>query len=525
MPDPLTAVRTRGVPQTEQADILQVRNNAGGYTFEADWKQRLTRFLVLGTWGGTYYASEKDHTAQAAQAVREVVAQHGLEAVQLVVDISLQGRAPKQQPTMFALAVAASAAEVETRRAALAALPVVCRTGTHLFLFARYVEQFRGWGRGLRGAVGDWYLDKDVDALAFQVVKYQQREGWSHRDLLRLAHPMPSSPEQDRVFRWTVGKDTDGPLPEVITGLQVIRTADSPAAAAAAITQYQLPWEAVPSEFLTERAVWEALLPHLPVGATLRQLPRLTRLDLLRAGQWRDLVARRLTDADTLRRGRVHPLNVLNALMAYRGGNARSGGEFTPSTVIVDALDAAFYASFGAVTPIGRPVRLALDVSGSMGWGTIAGTAITPAQATAALALVTAATEPDYEIVAFSHELVPVAVSPRQRLDDVIRALDAIPMGGTDCALPMVDALKRKREVDLFAIYTDNETWAGKVHPHQALADYRLGAGRPDARCVVVGMTATNFTIAAPGDRRMLDVVGFDLATPELIGAFGRGEI
>jgi len=29
-------------------------------------------------------------------------------------------------------------------------LPKVARTGTHLFTFADYVQQFRGWGRGRR---------------------------------------------------------------------------------------------------------------------------------------------------------------------------------------------------------------------------------------------------------------------------------------------------------------------------------------------------------------------------------------
>lgn len=525
MSDPLAAVRTRNVPQTVQADPRQVENNAGGFTFEVDWKQQFTRFLVLGTWGGTYYASEKDHTAQATQAVRDIIAKHGLEAVQVIVNVSHQGRAPKQQPTMFALALAASAEDIQTRRAALAMLPVVCRTGTHLFLFARYVEQFRGWGRALRSAIGEWYTDKDVDALAFQAVKYQQREGWSHRDLLRLAHPTATSPEHDRVLRWITGHEVDGGLPDVVTGFQVARSADSATAVAAAITQYRLPWEAVPSEFLTDRTVWEALLPHLAVGATLRQLPRLTRLGLLGSGPTRDLVVERLTNAETLTRGRIHPLSVLNAMMAYRTGSARSGGEFSPVAQIVDALDAAFYASFGSVTPVGRPLRLALDVSGSMSYEKIAGTSITPREATAALALVTAATEPDHEIVAFSGGMVPLAISPRQRLDDVIRAVSNLPFDRTDCALPMLDAMTKQRDVDLFAIYTDNETYAGSVHPHLALANYRDRMSRPDARCVVVGMTATAFSIASPDDPRMLDVVGFDTATPELISAFGRGEL
>jgi len=210
---------------------------------------------------------------------------------------------------------------------------------------------------------------------------------------------------------------------------------------------------------------------------------------------------------------------------------------------VVDALDAAFYASFGNVEPTGKRLLLALDVSGSMTYGDIAGIpGLTPRDASAALALVTAATEAEYEIVGFyagrggwktstrrqwyggRDGLTPLAISLRQRLDDVVRTVDDLPFGGTDCALPMLYALDREREVDAFVVYTDSETWAGHVHPVQALADYRRASGIP-ARLVVVGMVSNGFSIADPSDPGMLDVVGFDTATPQLISDFVRGEV
>ena len=65
--------------------------------------------------------------------------------------------------------------------------------------------------------------------------------------------------------------------------------------------------------------------------------------------------------------------------------------------------------------------------------------------------------------------IVDVPISAKMRLDDVIRAIERIPMGGTDCALPMIWAGGMKMKVDAFAIYTDNETWSGDIHPHVAL--------------------------------------------------------
>lgn len=92
-------------------------------------------------------------------------------------------------------------------------------------------------------------------------------------------------------------------------------------------------------------------------------------------------------------------------------------------------------------------------------------------------------------------------------------------MGGTDCALPMLWALEKKIQADAFVIYTDNETWHGKIHPAQALQEYRRKMGIA-AKLVVVAMTSNGFSIADPNDAGMLDVVGFDLATPQVLSDF-----
>lgn len=173
--DALAGINLRVTPQSEQADPRQVRNNAGGFTFEVTPEVRLRRFLVMGTDGGTFYVGEKELTKDNAAVVLDFARARTADLVRIVVEISTAGRAPKQNPALFALAAAASLGDEDGRRTALDALPLVARTGTHLFLFARYIEQFRGWGRGLRRAVGNWYLDKTVEDLAFQVVKYRSR--------------------------------------------------------------------------------------------------------------------------------------------------------------------------------------------------------------------------------------------------------------------------------------------------------------------------------------------------------------
>ena len=538
----------------------QVPNSAGGYAWQADDWTRLDRFLILGAEGGTYYIGERELVKQNHDALVRCIQADGVRAVSRIVEISDSGRAPKNDPAIFALALVAAHGSAEAKALAFQNLGNVCRIGTHLFHFAEYVNALRGWGRGLRNAVGRWYVSREADNLALQAVKYQQRDGWSHADLLRLARPKAPSAQHDAVFRWLLAGANSlgerevkrkvrgenrvakygavGELPKLIEAFEQAKKASSKEEIVKLIIEHDLPREAIPTQWLNEVAVWDALLAHMPMTAMIRNLGKMTSLGLIKPfSDAAKLVVKKLSDEKVLKRARIHPLSVLIAEKVYAQGHGEKGDlKWKPVSKIIDALDAAFYATFSNVEPCGKPVLLALDVSGSMDGSMIAGSCLTAREASAAMALVTAATEPDCEIIAFSAPagggyggmhgggesgITRVALSPRMRLDDVIQRIRAIPMGGTDCALPMLWARREKLNVSGFITYTDSETWAGDIHPAQALRQYRsefVG----DAKAVVVGMTSNGFTLADPSDRGMLDVVGFDTTAPAVIADFVR---
>lgn len=517
-------IGTRSTPQSEPVrGKAQVANNAGGYVFGLDDWARLARFLVLGVDASTYYVGRRELALDNAACVRRCLDADPVRAVDLAVDISTDGRAPSNDPAIYVFAVAA-ATPGPARDRAFARLGDVCRTGTHLFHFARFVEGHRGWGRGLRRAVAGWYERDNLDLLAYQVVKYRQRDGWTHRDLLRLAHPTAPTDGHRAVYDFVCGRHVEG-LPPVVDGFLKMAEASDPDEAAALVREYRLPWETVPSHLLDAR-VWDALLDSgaLPLGAMVRNLGVMTARGVLGPqshGTGKVLDA--LGDVDAIRKARLHPVAILNALITYGQGRGFRGDlTWAPVTRIVDALDAAFYASFETVEPAGKRTVLALDVSGSMSYAALPNAAFNAAAGATAMAMVTAATEPQVTTMAFSGGFVPVDVSPRRRLDDNLRALAGMPFDRTDCAAPMLWATANNVQADTFVIYTDNETWAGQIHPFQALRQYRERTGI-DARLVVVGMTSTGFTIADPSDPGMLDVVGFDTSAPQVMSAFSAG--
>jgi 60 kDa SS-A/Ro ribonucleoprotein len=526
---------------------VQVENSAGGFVWAVDDWTRLRRFLILGVDGPTYYATEQTLVKENAQAVLACIAIDGKRTVDEIVAISVAGRNAKQHAVVFALAACTAATDDATRTYALAAVRKVCRTGTQLFLFAGYVEQFRGWGRGLRRAVGDWYVDRDADALALQLIKYQQREGWSHRDLLRLAKPQPARESgTDLALRWAVGKSDESTIargPALIAAFEAAKVAVTPDESAALVSTHRLPWEAVKSEHLRSPDVWNTLIPTMGLGALVRNLGRMTDNGTLAPGTAAlDTLLARLADGAAIRSARLHPISVLSAMLTYANGKGVRGQlTWAPIPAIVDALDAAFYASFASVEPGGKRTLLALDVSGSMASGIVAGVpGLTPKLASAAMAAITLATEPSVSTVAFTCSgsdawasptknaqtsgITPLALSSRQRLDDIVKTVSGLPFYGTDCALPMLYATAKGLAVDHFVIYTDSETWAGNVHPAQALRQYRERSGIA-AKLTVVGMVSNGFSIADPKDGGMLDVVGFDTAAPQLMADFAAGRL
>jgi 60 kDa SS-A/Ro ribonucleoprotein len=564
---------TKKTPQSEKIPgSKQVKNSAGGYSFPVDDWTRFDRFLVLGSEGGSYYAGARKLTIENAECVIRCVKADGLKAVERIVAVSQEGRAPKNDPAIFALALALKKGDLDTRRAAKDAVPKVCRIGTHMFQFADACQALGGWGRLTAKAVAAYYNGKTPDRLALDLFKYQSREGWTHKDLLAKSHLGAkkgtefASKGHETLFRYIIadGKlarrtvkrtKKDGTvlsegtykrlykrdLPRLVEGVEKAREATSARETATLIREYGLPRECVKTEHLNDLAVWEALLmagKGMPVTAMIRNLGKMSSIGLIKPlSEASKFVVSRLRDPEVLAYGRVHPMSILMALRTYEQGHGFRGSlSWTADKNIASALDKAFYLAFKAVKPTNQNWLLALDVSGSMG-SPMAGTSLTCREGAAAMALVTMNVEPAYHVIGFTGGsgrsrwgagygagVSELPLNDRMSLRDAVTATSRLPFGGTDCALPMIYATKNKLEVDTFVVYTDSETWAGSIHPVQALREYRQKMGRP-SKLIVVGMVSNGFSIADPNDAGMLDVVGFDTAAPNVMSAFAAGDL
>lgn len=363
---------------------------------------------------------------------------------------------------------------------------------------------------------------------------------------------------------------------ELVMAFEEVQLTDSADQVVRLIHKYGLSWEAVPNTWFSEtrngqdntyqRAeIWKALLgleaygslpvtnaigkPRYSMGLTalVRNLPRLANYGLL--GEMGNDVSRLIVDtltgdnaAQNLVKARVHPIRLLSALRVYgrgytermkyvkntwgNGGSQQMTRDMTwrVNGEVEQALESAFYTSFGTIGKSGVRQGYFLDISGSMGTGEIAGVpALTPREATAVFLMACMRNEDQYIIRGFSHNLIELPVRKNMTLAQVTKVISGLPFGSTDISLPARWLKENKIDLDCITIMTDNELNTG-YHPTMALAEYRR-ARSLNTRQIVVGITSTNETVADPNDPNQLDIVGLDSTAPQVMSEFAAGRI
>lgn len=201
----------------------QIANNAGGYSFSLPLEQEWIRYLIIGSKSenGNYYQCGGAIATTISKCIMAAVSSPTTCAhlIRDIVDVSVSARAPKQEMTMMSLAAAIVFAPDNTCKAqALKAINQVCRIPTHLFMLVQYIRDLsqdktkpgKGFGKGVRRALTEYYTSRSGPELAVLVTKYKNREGWTHVDLISLIHINPAEMKDDGgrlVLEWIMKRD------------------------------------------------------------------------------------------------------------------------------------------------------------------------------------------------------------------------------------------------------------------------------------------------------------------------------
>ncbi len=557
----------------------EMRKNAGGgYGFVLDDFMRTYRFMILGTEGGSFYISEDKFTKDALVAVGRAVNEDPRRVTDMAAEILREGRAFKQDPTLFVLALCASYKVdlKETHREFDSALAIrqhalntaisSIRQSTQLFHYMKFVQEMRGWGRGLRNAFSRWYLIMPEDKLAVQVSKYKNRDGVTHRDMLRMAHPKwPNASDakakeyarsmilqyaarpketpftkaeyRDELLSARKGARATDAMKQIAAAEELLHITDTDRAsikyATDLIRKYELTHEMVSGELKNSPEVWAALAEHMPITATLRNLAKMTAIGLLSPlSQTEQAITARLLDPEQITKSRVHPMQILIALRQYEKGRGEKGSlVWTPSARIRATLDDAFPLAFGNVQPSGKRIASAVDVSNSMWsphYATVRGRGMDgwlSADVAAAMAFITIKTDPNAVMMWFhTTSGFDTVINRKSTLSEVTKHIQNLPRGGTDTGAPLARILADKVDVDAVVTYTDNETWAGKTHVVQLHKRLQDALGH-EVRFINCATSANATTDVDPTNPNMLEMVGFDASAPRAISEFVAGRL
>ena len=219
--NPTLEARAR-VPQTIGLPG-QVANNAGGFSFPLPLEQEWMRYLIIGSKSenGNYYQSGGQISTCISRCILSAVENPATckHLISDLVDVSVKGRAAKQEMTMLALAtVIVFTEDAECKRAGLDAIQQVCRIPTHWFMLLKYIRDLsqdkkkpgKGMGAGVRAAFTKLYTSRTGPELAVLMTKYKNREGWTHKDVISLLHINPSDMHDDgarMVLEWFMKED------------------------------------------------------------------------------------------------------------------------------------------------------------------------------------------------------------------------------------------------------------------------------------------------------------------------------
>lgn len=548
------AQMNKRTPQNKPAHPAQIKNNAGGFVFEADKWTLLDRFLIMGVMGNTYYAQQRDIVRQNTHTLVECIHEDGERVVNQVLTIRRDNRALKMESLIYVLALCMKHGNFSTRKLAHANIRTVCGTFHMLTTLLNFRKDMGlGWGRGMRAGVSDWFLHKSPDYLLYQALKYPQRNGWTQRDVLRKAHPDPTgNPTINAVLRFIAAR----PEHKLERSLELSQEHDLPMAntvlvlrenpiaehAVHLIEKYNLTREMIPTQLLTNASVWQALNDKMPLGATVRNLGKMTSVGVIDPIKGSIPVRTKLLNDDIVKRSRMHPMQFLIAQKVYGSGKGVRGKlTWRPAQNIISSLEHAFYSAIKSMEPTNKSYLIGVDISGSMTGGRISDDIpFSPAEVAGTMACVMAHVEPNCHIMGFSHKFIPLGIHSNTSISDAMRQVQGS-FGATDVALPMLYAMGYNVEngthrwssnrkyikehdemnVDAFIVLTDNETWWGDVHPHQALAEYRRRVNA-NAKFIVCAMAPHGraISVADPNDPKSLDIVGFDSAVPQLIQEF-----
>ena len=434
-----------------------VKNEAGAPAYSLSTKQALAQLAATGCFNGTYYASGTDQLADL-QALAEGVdnlflaklAMYSRErATMKDMPAALLLILSKQDPVLFHKIFD----RVVDNGRVLRTLLQMIRSGQ----FGRKCLSY-----SIQRAFNRWLNSASVGKLLSASIGNDP----SLRDVLRLARPTPKDNTRRALFGWLTNKPVERwapatlqDLPDEVRALIAYRAAETEADQVAALWGTKFRWDLLADAALGP-VVWQLIARGMGTQALRMNLNTLLRHGVFEDANAVSFVAEKLADPDEIQEAKQLPYQYLAASL-----NAES----EVPEIIKTALGRAAEIACGSVPELAGPVVIGLDVSGSMqsavtgNRGRGATSKMRCVDVAALFAAAVLRRNPGSLIVPFDDKAHQVTIDPSTPILELAKRLAAFGGGGTDCSLPLKEALASHRDRKFVGcvLVSDNQSWIG----------------------------------------------------------------
>ncbi len=483
------------------------KNHEGAPAYRLTPHQALAQLAATGTFNATFYADAREQLDEvlklAWQVESEFLAKTAVHAFE-------QGYM-KDMPTLL-LAVLSQMQGDQFERA----FGRIVKNGKMLRNFVQVMRSGatgrKSLGTRPKRLVLNW-LEKASDV---EIMRASVGNDPSLADVVKMVHPKPVSASREALYGYLIGKPYDVlALPGLATAFEAFKRDPS------------LPVPNVPFQMLTalpltkehwvqiaETAGWQMLRQNLNTFA---------RHGVFEVEGFTERLARRLADADEVKRSRVFPYQLM---VAFKNVDAK-----VPRPVR-DALQDAMEVALANVPQFAGNVVVCPDVSGSMsmsvtGFRKGSTSVVRCIDVAALVAASVLRRNPTARVLPFENDVVKVDLNARDTVITNAAKLAAVGGGGTNCSAPLAQLVKEGAKVDLVVFVSDNQSWVDATgHPHQgtaAMQEWRkLKVKNPKAKLVCIDIQPFT-TSQAKGDAGVLNIGGFSDRVFDVVASFDKG--
>ncbi|XP_054273310.1 RNA-binding protein RO60 [Macrosteles quadrilineatus] len=531
-------------------------------------EMRFKRYLHYGSEQPIYKPGDRFHhksyTEENIPSLKKLIEEDEPEKlIDTMVKVKTDGTSLWPDAIIFAYAYCVCSNKVVLQNAAYKVIRKVCRSPNDITLFVKFYRELRGskgGGNGFKKAIASWYLVWMPFDLADILFKQKRYHGWTHLDVLRLAHVKPVTIEQTVLLKYAIKgakrtteqyKDSDNEqvkeLLEYMNSVESFRRVSDPEEAAKRVGRELHNIERVPSGLLKYQEVWNQLIPNMDVRTLLENLQRISIHGFLKGN---NITVMSVMDVfNNMRKAeefKGHPVRVYIELMTYEKAAkycldiaSKMGhpiSKITPARkppkinlMIKNALMTFYLTLHKFQKPTNLRYFVAVDVRSKMTTDRCHGCMhLTPLEAAAAvcLSLTRVESESNITIGTFSEEKGDIDVHSFTK-DSEIAKFETTFSEKSETAGPasVVAAIHwadvKKKPYDVFIILSNYTVLTSGTRV--AIQKYRTDMNLPNAKVVTCSLTGNLRTHKDVEGQNMLCVIGFDEHVPRLIEAFAKG--